>query len=53
MKYTSTTISIIPNGFFFSRKGLNVKQAEFAMEKYRSHHCCGPAVMMSVEVLLN
>ena len=38
---------------FFFRKGLNAKQAEFAMKKYRSHRRCGPAVMMSVEVLLN
>ncbi|KAF8139716.1 hypothetical protein EV363DRAFT_1392657 [Boletus edulis] len=35
------------------RMGLNAKQAEFAMKKYRFHCRCGPAVMMSVKVLLN
>ncbi|KAF8546588.1 hypothetical protein OG21DRAFT_1479657 [Imleria badia] len=35
------------------RKGLNAKQAEFATKKYRSHRRGGPAVMMSVKVLLN
>ena len=55
MKYTSTYVSpyqLFQMVFFF-RKGLNVKQAEVAMKKYRSHCHCGPAVMMSVEVLLN
>ena len=33
--------------------GLNAKQAEFAVKKYRSHRRCGPSVMMSVDILLN
>ncbi|KIM64706.1 hypothetical protein SCLCIDRAFT_114552 [Scleroderma citrinum Foug A] len=35
------------------RKGLNAHQAEYAIKKYKSHHRCSPAVMMSVGVLLN
>jgi len=38
--------------FWFS-KGLNAKQAEFAVKKYRSHHQCGPSIMMSLGVLDN
>ena len=37
----------------FHRKGLNAKQAEFAVKKYKSHRCCGPSMMMSIDVLLN
>lgn len=56
MKSTDITSSHILNGlffFFFSRKGLNARQAEFTMKKYRSHCHCGLAVIMSVDVLLN
>ncbi|KAG8218240.1 hypothetical protein J3R82DRAFT_3837 [Butyriboletus roseoflavus] len=35
------------------RKSLNARQAEFVMKKYKSHHRCGHAVMMSIGVLLN
>ncbi|KIK87040.1 hypothetical protein PAXRUDRAFT_152454 [Paxillus rubicundulus Ve08.2h10] len=34
-------------------KGLDAKQAEFAVKKYKSHQHCGPAVMMSIGVILN
>ncbi|KIJ35649.1 hypothetical protein M422DRAFT_262048 [Sphaerobolus stellatus SS14] len=35
------------------RKGLNTKQAEFAVKKYRSHRRCGPTVMMSLGIFDN
>jgi hypothetical protein len=35
------------------RKGLNAKQAEFAVRKYRSHHWVGAGIMMSMEMLVN
>ncbi|KIJ28802.1 hypothetical protein M422DRAFT_269851 [Sphaerobolus stellatus SS14] len=35
------------------RRGLNAKQAEFAVKKYRSHRRCAPTVMMSVGILDN
>ncbi|KIJ53224.1 hypothetical protein M422DRAFT_242351 [Sphaerobolus stellatus SS14] len=35
------------------RRGLNAKQAEFAVKKYRSHRRCGPTVMMSIGILDN
>ncbi|KIK94348.1 hypothetical protein PAXRUDRAFT_143045 [Paxillus rubicundulus Ve08.2h10] len=35
------------------RKGLNARQAEFAVKKYRSHRRCGPAMMMDLGVLVN
>ncbi|KIJ43225.1 hypothetical protein M422DRAFT_253429 [Sphaerobolus stellatus SS14] len=37
----------------YHRKGLNAKQAEFAVKKYKSHRRCGPAVMMSLGILDN
>lgn len=41
------------NSQFINRKGLNAKQTEFAVKKYKSHRRCGPMTMMSVELLLN
>ncbi|KAI9568928.1 hypothetical protein HD554DRAFT_2204886 [Boletus coccyginus] len=35
------------------RKGLSAKQAEYAVKKYKSHHCCTLTIMMSVSILLN
>ncbi|KZT03152.1 uncharacterized protein LAESUDRAFT_738373 [Laetiporus sulphureus 93-53] len=35
------------------RKGLNAKQAEFAVKKYRSHRRCGSSLMMQVGLLVN
>jgi hypothetical protein len=34
-------------------KGLDAKQAEFAVKKYRSHRRVGPAVMMSLGIIDN
>jgi len=36
-----------------NRNGLNARQAEFAVKKYKSHCHCGPMVMMNVDLLLN
>jgi len=36
-----------------NRNGLNTRQAEFAVKKYKSNRRCGPMVMMNVDVLLN
>ncbi|KAF8587728.1 hypothetical protein K439DRAFT_1652205 [Ramaria rubella] len=35
------------------RKGLNAKQAEYAVKKYRSHHSMGPSIMMSLGIMDN
>jgi hypothetical protein len=35
------------------RKGLNAKQAEFAVCKYHSHRQVGAGIMMSMEMLVN
>jgi hypothetical protein len=35
------------------RKGLNAKQAEFVVHKYRSHCRVGAGIMMSMEMLVN
>jgi hypothetical protein len=37
----------------FASKGLDAKQAEFAVKKYRSHRRVGPAVMMSLGIMDN
>ncbi|KAG1898869.1 uncharacterized protein F5891DRAFT_1190358 [Suillus fuscotomentosus] len=34
-------------------KGLNARQAEFAMKKYKSHRRCGPTLMMNLGVLVD
>ncbi|KAG2743881.1 hypothetical protein P692DRAFT_201722673 [Suillus brevipes Sb2] len=35
------------------RKGLNARQAEFAVKKYKSHRRCGPTLMMNLGVLVD
>ena len=35
------------------RKGLNARQAEYAVRKYRSHRRIGAGIMMDVNVLNN
>ncbi|KIJ25046.1 hypothetical protein M422DRAFT_274055 [Sphaerobolus stellatus SS14] len=35
------------------RKGLNAKQAEFAVKKFRSHRAVGRGVMMSLGIMEN
>ena len=45
--------SFIIQGYIIYRKGLNARQAEYAVKKYKSHQHCSPVVMMSVGVLLN
>ncbi|KAF8576561.1 hypothetical protein K439DRAFT_1538890 [Ramaria rubella] len=35
------------------RKGLNAKQAEYAVKKYRSHCSVGPSIMMSLGIMDN
>ncbi|KAG2033894.1 hypothetical protein BDR03DRAFT_1094091 [Suillus americanus] len=34
-------------------KGLNARQAEFAVKKYKSHRRCGPTLMMNLGVLVD
>jgi hypothetical protein len=36
-----------------SRKGLNAKQAEYAVKKYRSHRRVGAGIMMDMGILNN
>jgi len=51
---TGTKYIICPYSILcIDRKGLNARQAEFAVKKYKSHRRCGPTLMMSVGVLLN
>ena len=47
-----TSVLYLTTDFSFS-KGLNAKQAEFAVKKYRSHRRCGPSVMMSLGLFDN
>lgn len=35
------------------RKGLNARQAEYAVKKYRSHRKVGAAIMMNLDILNN
>ncbi|KAF8589349.1 hypothetical protein K439DRAFT_401627 [Ramaria rubella] len=35
------------------RKGLNAKQAEYAVKKYRSHRSVGPSIIMSLGIMDN
>jgi len=46
-------ISFIGLNLTFNRWGLNARQAEYAVKKYKSHHRCGPALMMSIDIMLN
>jgi hypothetical protein len=41
------------NTNIWSSKGLNAKQAEFAVKKCHSHCQCGPSVMMSLGIFNN
>jgi hypothetical protein len=46
--YTSLTYHVV-----FIRKGLDAKQAEYAVKKYRSHHKIGAGIMMTLNIMDN